>query len=113
MASFEKYGSITPKKNGKFQANFWNPIEKKNYYVGYGDSYEEAEEKLGKMQFDFFKNNKYLIPKGICLDGVYKKFQFQITIVRELAENKTYTLSSHITMEKAVKAKKEFISNLI
>ena len=50
------YGTITPSNSG-YKVLFFNPITKKNTYVGSRSTKEEAEKLFNETNYNFFSEN--------------------------------------------------------
>ena len=54
-------------KSGSYRVTFWNPISGMQKVIKTLKNYEEACEFYNEYQWDFYKEHKYLLPKGVSL----------------------------------------------
>ena len=74
-------------------------------------SYEECLIAFGKMQYDYYRRYPRLLPKGISLLASDRVKSFQLNF-RGL-DDSTIHLGTFVTIQDAINAKKQFISQNI
>ena len=101
------YGTITPSNSG-YKVLFFNPITKKNTYVGSRNTKEEAEKLFNETNYNFFSENSWTLPKGISINKTTKEFRFVIII-----NSKNITVFHSKSLDEVVSAKMIFLNNII
>ena len=85
------YGTITPSNSG-YKVLFFNPITKKNTYVGSRST----------------KENSWTLPKGISFSRATKEFMFAVMI-----KSKSIIVAHSKSLDEVVSAKMIFLNNII
>ena len=101
------YGTITPSNSG-YKVLFFNPITKKNTYVGSRSTKEEAEKLFNETNYNFFSENSWTLPKGISFSRATKEFMFAVMI-----KSKSIIVAHSESLDEVVSAKMIFLNNII
>jgi hypothetical protein len=100
--------SINKRVSGKYEVQFYNPLHKKTINVGNFDSEITATLEYNSHEFNFHKNNKGYLPKGIYI----QRELFQVSI-RNSVINKTIFVSTFKSLSDAKKCRIGIINSLI
>lgn len=101
------YGSIT-KSNSGYRVLFFNPKTKKNSHIGSRSTKEEAEELFNEVNYNFFSENSWTLPKGISFSRATKEFKFVVMI-----NSKNIPVFHSKSLDEVVNAKQKFLNDLI
>lgn len=61
----EKSVGVSKTSTGSFRVTFWNPINGTQKVIKTCKTEVEAQDIYNESQWDFYSENKYLLPKGI------------------------------------------------
>jgi len=100
------------KESGKYTPSYKNFLTQKQENLGYFSTPEEAKKALNEKQFEFFNEYSHLLPRWICINSKYKKFQLQLKY-KFNGNWKPIYLGLFDTVQEAEQAKIEFITNLL
>jgi len=95
---------------GKHQVIFHDPKTKERVYLGRYDSEQEAFEEYCKHEYEYYKQNKDLLPKAIIVKD--NRFIFS-TYKKTGGILKTMQISRHLCLQDAIDGKFDFIKQFL
>lgn len=108
-----KYYGYYTLHNGGYRVVFFNKITNSSELIGRAETEDEAKLLLGKRQFEFYSEYPRLLPKfiNLCRDTGISLFIFSVT--NPVDNNSQIHIGSFITIQDAIKAKKNLVSRLV
>ena len=94
-----------------YNVQFDNPFTHKKEYVGAFKEEEEAILAYTTVQYNFYNNHRFLLPKGISLQALEKSGNAPF-VARINVKNKVIHLGTFKTLQEADRYRKEIIMNM-
>ncbi len=91
-----------------FRIKIWDVVNQNWIYIGTENGYENALLKLTEAQIDYYKDKRYLLPKGIAIDFKRGVFLFAVYYNGKTIINKACT-----TLESAILEKQNLLLKLL
>lgn len=105
------YGTYYKIDKDKFQVQFWNPLKQKSENSSIFDNEEDAKNELNRLNFEFFIENPWLLPKSISLNRRDGKYVFGISVGKK--KIKTVFIAQHKDLNEIVKIRNEYVMNIL